>query len=273
MLCAHSQTDWAKGRQWKWASERENMRHETERAAELQEEESRVGWKAEPQVVSQPTFERSPVGLTEPMTINSQSVRLLPSLSLQGKPPWFVVLAFEIMTGRRSIQRQRLDDKQVMEVFMFISLTHSIYSIIPLIHMCTWCTVQMIPLINSKQDISSHSQTAHIVGVYFSQEKQKKKKKQQHCRAILKKKTVCCLIYSAYMLSFLDSQQNRFSLLISIIITPHWINNSYTKMTHLVAVVSFCTHLLSLLKQIQLILSFTTAMKHTLSAVMAFRGY
>lgn len=45
--------------------------------------------------------------------------------SLEGKLLQFVVLAFEIMQG--DVQGLKLDDKQVKEVLMFISLTHTQY--------------------------------------------------------------------------------------------------------------------------------------------------
>lgn len=46
------------------------------------------GWKGEPEVVSQPAFKSSPLGLTEPMKIHSQSLSVpLPTLSL-GPSSW-----------------------------------------------------------------------------------------------------------------------------------------------------------------------------------------
>lgn len=52
------------------------------------------GWKGEPEVVSQPAFKSSPLGLTEPMTIHSVSPSvLLPTLS-PGPSSWKSFLVF-----------------------------------------------------------------------------------------------------------------------------------------------------------------------------------
>lgn len=95
-----------------------------EKAAELQEEDSGVGWKAEPEVVSQPTFKSSPPGLTEPMMVHSQPLSLfiyfLPShlfFPLEGNLLCFVVLGKGKGRHRRSSKGMKLEDKPVKDVF------------------------------------------------------------------------------------------------------------------------------------------------------------
>lgn len=97
--------------------QKQGSREERERERTLEREDGRAtgrrapGWKGEPEVVSQPAFKSSPLGLTEPMTIHSVSLSVLLPTPSPGPSSWkcfcFVFSGFETMKKGRSSRRDQ----------------------------------------------------------------------------------------------------------------------------------------------------------------------
>lgn len=106
LLCAHLESQSKKGGQ----------RRERER--ECRREDGRpagrrvAGWKGEPEVVSQPAFKSSPLGLTEPATIRSVSPSVpLPPLP-SGPPDERVLLSQPWRRWKREKKKKKKKQQQ-----------------------------------------------------------------------------------------------------------------------------------------------------------------